>query len=251
MGMDAGERAVRKGGIEAVPKNDRPRERLFAQGAEALGDAELVALVLGHGRVGATVLELARDLLADPDPQRSGLRVLAERDASELTGLAGIGPAKAAAIAAAVEIGRRLAAGDEVRAKLDSPRAVYQVFAARLAGLGHEEMWSLSLDRHQRLLGRDRVGQGGVDYAPAEPAQVFRAAVRRSACGVVVVHNHPTGDPTPSEADRKLTQLLHRAGRFLRIELLDHLIVGDGRYFSFREAGALRREIRNVKGAQA
>jgi len=213
-----------------------PRERLHAAGPAALSDAELVALLLRTGAAARDALEVARQLLE----RVGGLRALDRALASELAAVAGVGPAKAASVRAALELGRRVAAhrldrGDEIR----GPEDVYRHFYGALRDARQEHFLALLLDGRHRVLGEVLVSRGTLTASLVHPREVFRAAVREAAAAVVLVHNHPSGDPRASEEDRRVTRRLGRAGELIGIRVLDHVVVAEHGYFSFVEAGEL------------
>jgi DNA repair protein RadC len=229
------------GRLRALARQERPRERLWALGPGALSAVELVALVLGQGRAGADVLTTAETVLAQGGGG-DGVAALARRTPAELLALPGIGPARAAALAAAFELGRRAAHEGATRARVASPADAAAVVAPLVEGLRHEEFWVLCLDARHGLIARRRVGMGGPSSTPADPRAVFAEAVREGASGVIVAHNHPSGAVEPSRADRDLTRALAQAGAALGIALYDHVVVGAGAYYSFRAAGELAEE---------
>jgi len=220
---------------EASP-GDGPRERLARFGPEALSDAELLALVLRTGGRGSDVLDVARRVLA----RQGGLRGLARSTPRELCAEPGVGPTKAASLLAAVEIGRRLAThrlepGQPIR----GPEDLYRHFAARLRDASHEQFLVVLLDGRHRVLRSESVSRGTLTASLVHPREVFRPAIREAAAAVVLVHNHPSGDPTPSGEDREITVRLARAGEILGIRVVDHVVVAERGYQSFREAGLL------------
>lgn len=215
----------------------RPRERLRALGPGALSDTELLALLLRTGSVGADACEVAEALL-----QRSGgLFGLRRCSLSEVSQSRGLGAAKAASVLAAVEIGRRLATrtlqvGDAIR----SPGDVHRHFYARLRDAERELFLGLLLDGRHRVLREVVISQGTLTASLVHPREVFQAAVRESAAALVLVHNHPSGDPSPSPEDRAVTERLERAGELLGIRVLDHVVVAEQGYYSFQEADDLQ-----------
>jgi len=214
---------------------DRPRERLLAHGAAPLSDAELLALLLRTGVRGRSATSLARELLGP-----SGLAGLAQAAPHELAAVAGIGPAKAAAVLAALELGRRLAAKPLRRGeKLGSPEDVHRHFHARLRDAPTEQFHIVLLDSRHRVMRSVLTSQGTLTASLVHPREVFRPALRESAAAVVLVHNHPSGDPAPSHEDREITRRLARAGSLLGVPVLDHVIVADRGYASLREQGDL------------
>ena len=220
--------------IRELAGDDRPRERLLTHGPEVLSDTELLAILLGSGLQGTNVLDLSRMLLE----QASGLPGLARLDTKALQRLKGLGPAKATQIAAAIEIARRLKDTiPEARPQLLTPDAVHAFIGGRLMGKTREELHVLALNTKGRLLGQGVASRGGVSAAAVRPAEVFREAIVLDATSVIVVHNHPSGDPKPSPQDVEVTRELVEAGRLLGIDVLDHVVIGQNRYVSMRRDG--------------
>jgi len=223
--------------IRELPRSERPRERLKALGSQALSSAELLALVLGSGAGRRSSLGMGQEILADAG---GSLRRIAARPVAALTALAGVGTARAVAIHAALELGRRMAAESrDEGAPMRSPRDVYTAFAPRLEDLPVEEFHVAVLDSQHRLERDITVTRGILNSSLVHPREVFREAIAERAAAVILVHNHPSGDPTPSADDRLVTEQLVAAGRLLDIPVHDHVIVGRGRYTSFAEAGLL------------
>lgn len=216
---------------------DRPRERLLTLGASALTTTELVAILIGTGttredalRVGGSVLALAG----------GSLRRLARRAVAELAGVRGMGDAKAARVAAALELGRRLAGeAQETPWDVRAPADVHRWCGPALRDLVVEEFHVLTLDAQNRITRDVLVTRGTLTSSLVHPREVFRAAIAEAAAGVIVVHNHPSGHPAPSADDRAVTRQLVEAGRLLDMPVYDHVIVGGDGYFSFAEAGLL------------
>ena len=230
--------------IQDLSPASRPRERLAAAGAEALSAAELVALLLGTGDGKRSALALAEALLArhvtPEDP--SGLRGLAAAPAGELGDLAGLGPAKIGRLLAARELGRRLAEGSGAApARIGCADDAWRLLAPRLEGLDRERFVAVLLNRKHAVLGVEVVAIGTLDATLVHPREVFKPAIRRSAAAVLLAHNHPSGDPTPSAEDHALTRRLLDAAEVLGLEVLDHLVIGAARYVSLRETTALWR----------
>jgi DNA repair protein RadC len=220
-----------------LPLAERPRERLKALGAQSLSSAELLAILLGAGTAQASALRVGEEMLARTE---GSLRRLAMQPVAALTALAGVGTARAVAVHAALELGRRLA--EEARdagAPLRSPRDVFEAFSPRLRDLPVEEFHVAVLDAQHRLERDITVTRGILNSSLVHPREVFREAIAERAAAIVLVHNHPSGDPTPSTDDRLVTDQLVAAGRLLDIPVHDHVIVGRGRYVSFAEAGLL------------
>ena len=223
--------------LRAATGADRPRERLFRLGPGALTAAELIAILLSTGRAGHSAADVAAALLGEGGP---AVGDLARRSPAELSRTVGIGPAKAARLAAALELGRRLQEeGRTARVRIRSPADVYRYYAPRLADLAAEEFHVLALDSQSGVLRDLLVTRGLLNASLVHPREVFRGAIAEAAAGVIVVHNHPSGDPTPSADDRAATRQLVEAGRILDLPVYDHVVVGAGRYVSFAEAGLL------------
>ncbi len=227
--MTAGPRPVR---VAERPPTDRPRERLAALGPSALSDAELLALLLRTGTAREDVLAFASRVLV----ALGGLGAIPRMHASELVAIPGIGPATAAEIVAALELGRRAAqrlAAD--RPQILKPADAAALLGPRLAHLEQEQCVALLLDRKHRLLREVVVGIGGIAHAPMEPREVFAAALREpGVAAVLVAHNHPSGEATPSTEDRAVTRRLAEGAALLGLEFLDHVIVASGGWSSIR-----------------
>ena len=222
------------GRLAELAVKDRPREKLIDKGPEALTDEELVAVLLGTGRAGQPVLELAKELLTGK--RLSGLFASGAQGLSALT--SGVGPAKAARIGAAAEIAARVAReGLAGRDLIAGPEAAGTYLVLRLAGELREVMGALLLDAKNRLLGDVRVFEGGVTAAAVSPSPVFRQAILAGAVALILYHNHPSGDPAPSADDRATTDRFVTAGRAIGIEVRDHLVIGRGAWLSFRQRG--------------
>jgi DNA repair protein RadC len=220
--------------IREVPPSERPRERLAMRGAAGLSAAELIGLLWGSGSRGRSAVDLAEDALARHD----GLTGLARAGELELEGLPGVGAAKAAQLTAAFELGRRLMADWPVgRWTIRSPRDVADRLLIQMGRLEREELRNVLLNTNNVVLRVTTVYQGNVSSSLVRVGELFRDAVRINASGVILVHNHPSGDPTPSPDDLHLTAEALAAGRLLDIDLLDHLVVGHDAYVSLRDRG--------------
>jgi DNA repair protein RadC len=216
---------------------DLPRERLRAIGPSVLLTEELVALVLGTGHAGGDVLGVARALL---QAGAGSLRRLAARPPAELERVAGVGPAKAARLMAALELGSRLAREQRPPViRIRTPEDVLQIVSPALRDLAAEEFHVLALDTQSQVLRDVTVTRGLLDSSLVHPREVFRAAIAEAAAGVILVHNHPSGDPTPSAEDRAVTRQLVAAGQLLDLPVYDHVIVAGDRWVSFAQAGML------------
>jgi len=217
-----------------MPASEQPRERLQALGPTALTDAELLAILLRTGVAGRTVLDLARDLLI----AHGGLLGLLRANPSELAQARGIGPAKAAQIKAGLELGRRLLlAAPGERTALRTPEDVAALLMVEMGTLEQEQLRVLLLDARHQVVRQVVVYQGNVSTSLVRVGELFREAVRENCAAVIAVHNHPSGDPTPSPEDVAVTREIVAAGRLLGIEVLDHLVIGRQRYVSLRERG--------------
>jgi DNA repair protein RadC len=223
--------------IRELPRSDRPRERLVDLGVQALSTAELLALLMGSGGRDRSALHLGRSVLT---ASGGSLRRIARDPVAALTAIPGVGMARAVAIHAALELGRRLAGEErEPGARIQSPRDVVQWYAPRMEDLPVEEFHVAVLDAQHRLERDITVTRGILNSSLVHPREVFREAIAERAAAVILVHNHPSGDPSPSADDRAVTEQLAAAGRVLDIPVHDHVIIGRGRYTSFAEAGLL------------
>lgn len=223
--------------IKDWPSVDRPRERFQALGPAALRTAELLAIIASSGAGGRSALEVAESLFERFD---RSLRRLGAAPGSQLMEVPGIGSARAVIIQAALELGRR--AAEEVRSdaeRVGTPRDVYRRFELRLRDLRQEEFHVLLLSTQNAIQRELMVTRGILDASVVHPREVFAPALADAAAAVILVHNHPSGDPTPSPADREVTRQLVDAGRVLGIPVRDHVIIGNGRYASFLDLGLL------------
>ena len=221
----------------AQAEPDRPRERLWRLGAPSLSTGELIAVLLGTGRAGEDVLKVSARVMAGVE---GSLRRLAARPPAELQRAPGIGSAKAARLLAAMELGHRLAG--ELRppaVRIRGPDDVVRHVGARLRDLAVEEFHVLALDTQSRVLRDITVTRGLLDSSLVHPREVFRPVIAEAAAGVILVHNHPSGDPTPSAEDRAVTRQLVAAGQLLDLPVYDHVIVAGDRHTSFATAGLL------------
>lgn len=222
--------------MKELSPNDRPREKLLVHGARALGDNELLALVLGSGCRQRDALMVANDLLT----ARGGLHGLVQAGCDDLARVTGIGPARAARVVAAVELGRRtLVHGPRARLQLQSPQQAAAFLMPAFGGRAVEQLGVVLLDTKHRVLRTAVLTVGTLNSASIEPRDVFREATLGGAAALVVFHNHPSGDPTPSPDDVEMTRRLVAAGVLMGIDVVDHIILGDVRYCSFKEMGQL------------
>ena len=218
--------------------DDRPRERLLELGPRALSDAELLAILVRTGTAKRTALDVAKEML---HASGNDLGRLARLSVPDLMRFAGMGQAKAITIAAALELGRRRRDPREGSApdKVTSSTDAYELLRGTLEDLPHEEFWLLLLDRANQVMGRRQVGRGGLHGTVADPKVIFRSALEHQASGVILFHNHPSGQLRPSEADIQLTRKLVAGGRVLDIAVLDHLIIASTGFYSFADQGLL------------
>jgi DNA repair protein RadC len=222
--------------MKELSPDDRPREKLLRHGAAALGDNELVALVLGSGSRSSNALAVANELLN----ARGGLHGLARSACADLATVAGVGAAKAAQVMAALELGRRtLTHAPGARIQLRTPRDAAAYLLPAFGSRPVEHFGVVLLDSKHRVLRTAVVASGTLNSTIVQPRDVFREAVLGGAAAVVAFHNHPSGDPSPSPDDVELTRRLAAAGTLMGIDLVDHIVLGDARYCSFREMGRL------------
>jgi DNA repair protein RadC len=226
--------------IHELPPQERPREKLAAQGAAALADSELIAILLRTGLPGCSAIDLGRQLVT----RYGSLSALARCSVEELAKIKGVGPAKAVQLAAAFGLASRLAHEALARQRLDSPDLIYSLLGPEMRQLNKESLRVVLLNTRLQLLRVHEVSLGSLNESVAHPREILQPVLLHSAYGFVLVHNHPSGDPAPSDADRRLTTRLREAANLLQVTMLDHVILGTeegGRlpYFSFKEAGLM------------
>jgi len=217
--------------------DDRPREKLLLKGASILSEAELLAILIGTGSHRKSAVQLARDLMNEAE---NNLHQLARLSVSQMMRCKGIGEAKAVTIVAALELGRRKR--DTLapeRVQITSSQVAFDLICGELTDLPHEEFWILLLNRANRLLRKQRISAGGVAGTVADPKLIYQSALGALASGIIVAHNHPSGNLVASKEDIELTRKLAAAGRMLDIRMIDHLIVAGNKYYSFADHGAL------------
>ncbi len=221
--------------IRDLPISERPRERLLKLGVEALSAQELLALILGRGIQGESVLLTAQNLLT----KFGNLKNMASASIEELTQVKGIGVAKAAQIKAALELGKRLEeySNEGKKIAIKSPEDVVKAVKNKLKGKKREHFLALSLDTRNHLINVHTISIGSLDSSVVHPREVFKEAISSSAASVIFVHNHPSGDPTPSVDDIKLTRRLFEVGEITGIEVLDHIVICDKAYLSMKSKG--------------
>lgn len=220
--------------IHDLDPEERPRERFLRSGASALSSAELIALILKTGTKGKNILEACNELMG-----RYGLEKLADLSMRELQENDGIGPAKAMQIQAVFELHKRLHFRRNTGKKISSARGVFEYMSGRIPDETKEHLFLLHLNTKNQIIRHDIISVGTLNASLIHPREIFKPAIRESAHAVILVHNHPSGDVEPSNADKKVTKLLKQAGSILQIDLLDHVIVGRDNWFSFREQSLL------------
>lgn len=223
--------------IKSWSPEDRPREKLILKGKAVLSDAELIAILLGSGTTTLSAVDLAKIILQTAN---NNLHELARLTVKDLIKIKGIGEAKAITIVAALELGRRRKDLDvDEKPKISSSKDAYQAIKADLLDIPHEEFWVLILNRANRVIKKHQISQGGVAGTVADPKIIYKSALDSLASGIILAHNHPSGNLTPSQADIDLTKKLREAGKMLEIQVLDHIIVAGQKYFSFADEGML------------
>ena len=222
--------------IKDVPKGDRPRERLLKYGANHLSNQELIAIILGSGTKDESVMTLSNRVLMHFE----GLRLLNDATIEELTAIKGIGPAKGVMILAAIELGRRISSLKLTRhVSIRSPQDGADYVMEDMRTLNQEHFVALFLNTKNEVIHHQTIFIGSLNTSVVHPREVFREAVKRSAASIICVHNHPSGDPTPSQEDIHVTRRLVDAGKMIGITILDHIIIGDRKFVSLKEKGYL------------
>ena len=219
--------------IKSWAEEDRPREKLSAQGRRALTDAELIAILIGSGSRNETAVELSKRILHHYD---NDLNKLGKASITELSKFKGIGEAKAISVIAALEIGRRRGETEsKATDTITCSRDIYNAMRRHLMDLNHEEFWIILVGRSSKILGKELISKGGLNGTVADPRIIFHVAIQHQASSIILVHNHPSGNLKPSREDILLTKKLSDAGRMLDITVLDHVIFSDAGYYSFRD----------------
>lgn len=223
--------------IQDWAEEDRPREKLLLKGRTSLTDAEILAILIGSGTISLSAVEVAKIILKDVD---NDLNKLAKLSVKDLQKFRGIGEAKAITIVSALELGRRKKDTEaEKIEKIVVAADAYHMLLPHFVDLPHEEFWILLLNRANQVIKKERISSGGVTGTVVDPKIVFKAALEHLACGIVLAHNHPSGNLKASQEDLALTQKLKDAGNLLDIRLLDHLIITNGGFLSFSDEGIL------------
>lgn len=223
--------------IKELSVDDRPREKLVRQGAVGLSNSELLAILIRTGTQEKSALRIAEELTAADGLYQN---IACIHSVAELSKVKGLGTAKAATILAALELGKRVAvAKSQAKIKIESPQSCADILLPRLRYERHEKFLVVLLDSKNRIIRIDQISEGSVNSAVVHPREVFAPALLYHAAAILVAHNHPSGDPKPSSEDKDLTQSLAETGKIMGIPLIDHLVIGDGIFFSFREQGYL------------
>ena len=223
--------------IKSWAEDDRPREKLNRKGRTALSDAELLAILIGSGTRNISALELARSILHE---SQNCFAQLSKVSINDLQKFKGIGEAKAITIFAAMEIARRRSEKSKVKKyKIQSSRDAFDYLQSKLLDLSHEEFHVLFLNRGNDVLGSEQISKGGISGTVADGKLIFHKALELKSSGLILAHNHPSGQLKPSEADLKLTNSLVKFGKFIDLQVLDHLIFSDNNYFSFADEGIM------------
>ena len=223
--------------IKDLPINERPRERLANYGAESLSNSELLAIILRSGVKGDTAIDVANRLLKQFDGQ---LREILSADLKELESIKGVGFTKAIQIKASFELAKRIFETDIEHQQVVFPQDVANIMLPKLKFEKQEKLYILLLSGKNYLLSKKLVAIGGIDYNTFKPKEVLHIAVKYNASSIILVHNHPSGDPSPSKQDIEITNKIIDAGKIIGISVRDHIIIGDGKYTSMREAGEIR-----------
>ena len=222
--------------IKEWPADDRPREKLLKHGPTVLTDAELMALLIGSGTGGMTAVDLAKKLLMEHDD----LNTLASAGIVPIMRLKGIGPACAARLAAAFEMGRRVESGKQPKKiKVRAPLDIARKFIPEFRGIKKELFKVVLLDNGNHIIRDVLITQGTLNASIVHPREIFKAAVDYTAAGIILMHNHPSGETTPSQEDRRVTEQLIEAGKVIGIPVLDHIIIADNQYYSFAQTGLI------------
>ena len=216
---------------------DQPREKLIRLGTKSLSEAELIAILIRSGTHQRSALDVAKELLQQNE---NNLSSLAKLSVHELMKVKGIGQTKAVSIAAALELGRRrLTETAMQKEQIASSLDAYDLLQARMRDLPQESFWIILLDRRSKVIHTEEIHLGGMSAMVVDPKIIFQKALERKACSIILSHNHPSGAPSPSIEDIRLTEKIKSAGQFMDIKVLDHIIIGEGTYYSFADEGKL------------
>jgi DNA repair protein RadC len=220
--------------LKELPEEERPREKLIQNGASSLSDTELIAIILSSGTRAESAMQIAQRILL----KAHDLKTLSAMSVKELSDFSGIGPARATSLKAALELARRYKEKlSEAQPKFSSSQMVFEYFGPGFRGKSQEEFWTIALDAKNKLISSAQITRGTLMGSLVHPRDIFEMAIRNKAAGIIILHNHPSGDPHPSVEDRKVTGQVAEAGKILGIPLLDHVIIGNESYFSFKDSG--------------
>ncbi|ADV42369.1 DNA repair protein RadC [Bacteroides helcogenes] len=223
--------------INQWAEEDRPREKMMQKGAEALSDAELLAILIGSGNTEESAVTLMQRVLSDCG---NDLNRLGKWEVHDFSRFKGLGPAKSISIMAALELGKRRKQQERPeRATIRSSADIYELFHPLLCDLSIEEFWILLMNQASKLIDKVRISRGGIDQTTADVRTILREALLQRATQIALIHNHPSGSPHPSMEDKHLTELIKKAAHTMNIRLTDHVIITDGRYYSFCDEGLL------------
>ncbi|MDB9932804.1 DNA repair protein RadC [Flavobacteriales bacterium] len=228
---------IEKLSIKNWSEEDQPREKLMAKGRQVLSDAELLAILIGSGNRSESAIELCKRILNN---SQNNINQLAKLSVNDLMKYRGIGEAKAISIVAALELGRRRkseAVLDKVQ--VTSSQHLYEYIKPVLEDLPHEEFWIVLLSRANKIIGKQLIGRGGISETTADIKLIFKKSIESLASAIILAHNHPSGNLKPSQSDLNLTKKIKDAAKLFDISILDHLIIGDGNYYSFNDEGVL------------
>lgn len=218
-------------------ESDRPREKMLIKGKDALSDAELIAILIRAGTKKESAVDISKKILRAVNDNLIDLSKLNVKDFQKFKG---IGEAKALSIIAALELGKRRREADVMeKKKITCSRDVFEIFQSSLADKQYEEFWILLLNRANKIINKFAISEGGISGTVVDPKKVFNKAIEHNASSIILCHNHPSGSIEPSEADIKLTRKLKEGGEFLDLPVLDHIIIGDEKYYSFKDEGKL------------
>lgn len=222
--------------IKQWAAEDRPREKLLKKGIYSLSNTELLAILISTGTKKLSAVDLAKQILAESE---NNLHTLGKRTISDLKKINGIGEAKAITIIAALELGRRRKKIDFEQTKVNNSNVAFEILQPILGDLAHEEFWVLYLNRANQIIDKERISMGGVTGTVIDVKIILKQGIEKLACGIILIHNHPSGNLTPSTNDKTITSKIKEAGKLVDINVLDHLIIGDKQYYSFADEGIL------------
>ena len=223
--------------IREWAEDDRPREKLILKGRQSLSDAELIAILMGSGSRNESAVDLAKRILRDSS---DNLVELSRLDVTDLMKYKGVGEAKAISIIAALELGRRRRGAEAIeRKKITSSKDVFEYFSSIMGDFTYESFYILLLNRANKIIRHIEISEGGISGTVADPKKIFKRALEHNATSIILSHNHPSGSVNPSDADIRLTKKLKSAGEMLDVPVLDHIIIGDEKYYSFADEGII------------